>query len=272
MKWPAPCTLTASGVCLAFLLVFLVLVPKQASAGTYQSSPERQTATLRDFGPWLGPYRTKVTGKMLEDFGEQYLYAPLNANLSPPKTGEVRVVFLGDSITDRWDLTQFFPGKPYINRGIGGQVTPQLVVRFHADVVALKPAIVVILAGINDVQGVMQVESETEIEANYQALAEMAVANGIRPVFTQILPINNYTANAATVLSDRKPEVLARLNTWLAGYCLQHGYGLIDYGPSLRDDKGLLAARFTDDGIHPNAAAYAIMAPIAEQAIESSLR
>ncbi len=251
-------------------LAFLCAAPV-ARAADYQSAPERQTAIPRDFGPWLGPYREKVTGKMLEDFGEQYLYAPLNAALAPPAAGEQRVVFLGDSITDRWNLAQFFPGKPYINRGIGGQVTPQMVIRFHADVVALKPAAVVILAGVNDVQGVMQVETEAQIETNYQVLAELAEANGIKPIFTAILPVNNYTPNAATVLSDRKPEELARLNAWLADFCASHHYGLIDYGPALRDDKGLLRADYTTDGIHPNDAAYAAMVPVATQVIAQVL-
>ncbi len=252
-------------VCL--LLLSLLCAAPAVQAADYQSAPERQTAIPRDFGPWLGPYREKVAGKMLEDFGEQYLYAPLNAALAPPAAGEQRVVFLGDSITDRWNLGQYFPGKPYINRGIGGQVTPQLVIRFHSDVVALKPAAVVILGGINDVQGVMQVETEAQIETNYQMLAELAEANGIKPIFTAILPVNNYTPNAATVLQDRKPDELARLNAWLSDFCARHHYGLIDYASVLRDDKGLLRAQYTTDGIHPNDAAYAAMAPLAERVI-----
>ena len=99
-----------------------------------------------------------VAGRMMQDFGEQYLYADLDARLAPPAPGEKRVVFLGDSITDLWNLAAYFPSRPYVNRGIGGQVTPQLVARFHADVIALKPSAVVILAGVNDVQDVLQVE------------------------------------------------------------------------------------------------------------------
>ena len=242
-----------------------------ARAGDYQSSPPRVEATPRDWGPWLGPYRAKVTAKMLEDFGEQYLYAPLNAALPPPAPDEKRVVFIGDSITDKWDLTRFFPGKPYVTRGIGGQVTAQMVVRFHADVVALHPAAVVILGGVNDTQGAFQMPTEAEIEMNYAAMAEMATANGIAPVFTAILPVNNYTDNAKTVLEDRKPDELNRLNAWLAAYCAEHHYGFIDYGPLLRDDKGLMRADMTSDGIHPNDDAYDLMAPVAEQAIEDAV-
>ncbi len=255
----------------AWLIGAIWLAAPMAHAGDYQSSPPRVDAVPRDWGPWLGPYRAKVTAKMLEDFGEQYLYAPLNAALPAPAPDEKRVVFIGDSITDKWDLTRFFPGKPYVNRGIGGQVTAQMVIRFHADVIDLHPAAVVILGGVNDTQGAFQMPTEEEIEANYQAMAEMAVANGIKPVFTAILPVNNYTDNAKTVLEDRKPDELNRLNAWLAAYCAAHGYGFIDYGPSLRDDKGLMRADMTSDGIHPNDQAYGLMAPIAEQAIETAV-
>ena len=251
--------------------MFLVLAPA-ALAEDYQSAPPRQPAVEKDWGQWLGPYRAGIVAKMGEDFGEQYIYAAQNADLAAPAADEQRVVFLGDSITDRWNLTKFFPGKPYVNRGIGGQVSPQMLVRFHADVVALKPRAVVILAGINDIQGALQVETEAQIAANYTAMAEIAEANGIKPIFTLLMPVNNYTPNAVTMLEDRKPERVAWLNAWLSGFCQAHGYGLIDYGPLLRDDKGLLKAEYTADGIHPNDIAYTLMAPVAEQAIEATLK
>lgn len=258
-------------IVLSLALVGLA-VPALASADGYQSSPPRQPAVAgKDWGQWLGPWRAGIGAKMLEDFGEQYIYAPLNATLPTPAAGEKRVVFLGDSITDKWNLAAYFPGKPYVNRGIGGQVTPQMVVRFHADVVALKPAAVVILGGVNDVQDVLQVEDEPQIEANYAALAEMAQANGIKPIFTAILPVNNYAEAAKAVLDERKPAELARINAWLKAYCEAHGYGFIDYGPLLRDDKGLMRADYSVDGVHPTPAAYAVMAPVAEKAIEAAL-
>jgi lysophospholipase L1-like esterase len=254
------------------IVCFALLFAQAAFAGDYQSSSPRQPAVEKDWGQWLGPYRAGIVAKMGEDFGEQYIYAAQNAALPSPAAGEQRVVFIGDSITDRWNLAQFFPGRAYVNRGIGGQVSPQMLVRFHADVVALKPKAVVILAGINDIQGVLQVESEAQIAANYTAMAEIAEANGIKPIFTLLTPVNNYTPNAVTMLEDRKPERVAWLNAWLSGFCQTHGYGLIDYGPSLRDDKGLLKAEYTSDGIHPNDTAYALMAPVAEQAIEAALK
>jgi lysophospholipase L1-like esterase len=250
--------------------LFVLFAPPAAFAEAYQSSPPRQPAVETDWGQWLGPYRAGIVAKMGEDFGEQYIYAAQNAALPPPAPSEKRVIFIGDSITDRWNLEKFFPGKPYINRGIGGQVSPQMLVRFHADVVALKPKAVVILAGINDIQGVLQVETEAQIAANYRAMAEIAEANGIRPLFTLLMPVNNYTPNAAIMLEERRPERVAWLNAWLSGFCADHGYGLIDYGPLLRDDKGLLKAEYTSDGIHPNDDAYAVMASVAEAAIESA--
>ncbi|MGN6375901.1 MAG: hypothetical protein ACTHMG_10130, partial [Sphingomonas sp.] len=125
-------TLSRRGRWLAWMAA-LVLSPGMALAQDgYQSSPPRQTAVKeRDWGPWLGPFRQSLIPKLMQDFGEQYLYAPADRALPPPAAGEQRVVFMGDSITDRWNLARYFPGQPYINRGIGSQITPQMVLRFH---------------------------------------------------------------------------------------------------------------------------------------------
>jgi lysophospholipase L1-like esterase len=243
----------------------------QADPAWTQSSPPRATAVEKDWGPWLGPWRKQLAGKMMEDFGEQYIYADLNAKLPPPAPGEQRVVFLGDSITDKWNLADYFPGRPYINRGIGSQVTPQLVARFHADVIALAPAAVVILAGVNDVQGALQVETPAQIEANYEAMAEMAHAHGVKVIFASILPVNNYTPNAATVLAERKPELLRELNQWLKAYARRDGDGFIDYYSAMVDERGLARAGLVSDGIHPTPEGYRIMAPIAEAEIRRVL-
>jgi alpha-galactosidase len=250
------------------ILLLALCVALPAAADQYQSSPPRQEAPVKDWGPWWGPYRAKIVDMMAIDFGEQYLYAPANAALPPPAPGERRVVFLGDSITDRWNLAKFFPGKPYVNRGIGAQVTPQMLVRFKADVVALRPKAVVILGGINDVSGGLQVETAAQIEANWQALAELAEANGIKPIFTLLTPVNDYTDNAKNMIKEHDPRLVAELNDWLRDFSLEHHYGLIDYGPALRDAKGLLKAEYASDGLHPNDDAYAVMAPIAERVIE----
>jgi hypothetical protein len=149
------------------LLTAMLLVLCAASTPGYQSSPERRTITEKhDWGPWAGPFREKLVPSLMLDFGERYLYAPANAALPPPAPGERRVVFMGDSITDIWNLAASFPGRPYINRGIGSQVTAQMLVRFNQDVVALQPAAVVILGGVNDVTGFLQLETADGIVSN----------------------------------------------------------------------------------------------------------
>lgn len=243
-----------------------------AAPGDYQSSPERRTVVEKDWGPWLGPFRAKLMPSLMQDFGERYLYAPANAALPAPKQGEQRVVFLGDSITDRWNLAASFPGKPYVNRGIGSQVTAQMLLRFHQDVIALKPKVVVILAGINDVQGFLQQESPEQIEANWEAMADLAEAHHIKVVFGSILPVNDYTEAAKDVVKERKPEELVALNSWLRTFCAAHGYGFADYHAALVDRNGLMAAAYTQDGVHPLDNGYAVMASIAQRAIAQALR
>ena len=206
-----------------------LLLAAAAVADHYQSSPERQTfGEDRHYNHWEADYLAKLWTAMHRDFGEKYLYAPADRALPPPRTGEKRVVFLGDSITDLWDLARFFPGKPYVNRGIGGQVTAQMVLRFQQDVVGLKPAAVVILAGINDLHGALQHESDAGIEANWQSMADMAQAHHIKVVFASIMPVNNYTDNARDMLADRDPARIRRLNGWLAAFCKRRGYVLAE--------------------------------------------
>ncbi|MDB5704018.1 MAG: hypothetical protein JWN66_1134 [Sphingomonas bacterium] len=230
----------------------------------YQSSPERRIVVDKDWGPWLGPYRATLVPSLMQDFGERYLYAPVNRALPPPRPGERRVVFLGDSITDLWDLSRSFPGKPYVNRGIGSQVTAQMLLRFHQDVIALRPAAVVILAGVNDLQGVLQQETAEQIETHYEAMADLADRHGIAVVFGSILPINNYTDNARDMLKERDPATLR-------AFCRRRGYGFADYYPALADAHGLLRRDLTRDGLHPLASGYARMAPIAQAAIDHAL-
>lgn len=245
---------------------------KTPAPTVYQSSPERRVVQDKDWGPWLGPFRAKLVPSLMQDFGERYIYAAADRALPPPRPGDRRVVFLGDSITDRWDLAASFPGKPYVNRGIGSQVTAQMVLRFHQDVVALQPRAVVILAGINDVQGFLQQETPEQIEINWEAMADLADRHGIRVVFASLLPVNNYTDKAKDVLVERKPAELRALNEWLRAFCARRGYAYADYYARLVDGSGLLERGLSDDGVHPLAAGYARMAPVAEAAIEQALR
>jgi lysophospholipase L1-like esterase len=247
-------------------------VPALAAPPAYQSSPPRRTVAEKDWGPYLGPFRASLVPSLMQDFGERYLYAAADRALPPPAPGEQRVVFLGDSITDRWDLAASFPDKPYVNRGIGSQVTAQMLLRFHQDVVALKPAVVVILAGINDVQGVLQQETAEQIETNYEAMADLADRHGIKPVFASILPVSDYSDASRNVIAERHPEELRAINAWLRQFCAQRGYVYVDYYAALVDGRGMMARGLSEDGVHPLDAGYARMAPVASAAIARALK
>lgn len=253
-------------------MIALLLAAAAAAPDHYQSSPPRQAfGEDRQYDHWMADYLTLLWSGMRRDFGEKYLYAAANKALPAPRRGERRVVFLGDSITDLWDLARYFPGKPYVNRGIGGQVTAQMVLRFQQDVVALKPAAVVILAGINDLDGALQRESNEGIEANWEAMADIARAHHIKVVFASIMPVNNYTDNARAMLVDRDPRRIRALNEWLAAFCKRRGFQYADYYRVLVNSDGLLRADLTHDGLHPDPVGYELMAPIADAAIARSL-
>src|SRR5277367_5089766 len=143
--------------------------------------------------PELDQYRASRISIYTDDFGQLARYREADAALAPPAAGESRVVFLGDSITDYWKLPDYFPGKPYINRGIDGQTTPEMLVRFRQDVIELHPKVVVVLAGTNDIAGVTGPMRLEDIEANYASLAELARAHDIKVIYSSVLPVNNYT-------------------------------------------------------------------------------
>lgn len=216
-------------------------------------------------------WRRSKLATYMNDFGELRRYRAANARLPAPAAGERRVVFFGDSITDMWRLDQYFPGQPYVNRGIGGQTTPQMVVRFRQDVIELHPRLVVILAGTNDLAGNTGPMSLEEIEAQYTSMAELARANGIQVLFSSILPVHDYTPAAALAFPLRPPEKIRTLNQWLKAYCAAHGAGYVDYFAAMVDDKGWLKRELAEDGLHPNRAGYAIMAPLVASAIERAL-
>jgi len=208
--------------------------------------------------------------RRLQDWPQLSRYHDANAKVAPPEKGEERVVFLGDSITDGWKLAEYFPGKPYVNRGISGQTTPQMLIRFRPDVIALKPRVVVILAGTNDIAGNTGPMPVEMIEDNYASIAELAHANGIRVVFASVLPIHDYGKNK---MSERRPpEQIRRLNEWLKSYSTANGHTYLDYYSKMIDDKGMLKAELASDGLHPNAEGYKIMAPLAEAAIAKALK
>jgi lysophospholipase L1-like esterase len=177
---------------------------------------------------------------------------------------------MGDSITDGWKLDEYFTGKPYINRGISGQTTPQMLIRFRPDVLALRPRAVLILAGTNDIAGNTGPMTLDMIEDNYASMADLAKANGIKVIFASVLPIHDY---GRTKMSERRaPEQILKLNEWLKGYCKAKGHIYLDYFSKMIDDKGMLKAELANDGLHPNAEGYKIMAPMAESAIQQALK
>jgi lysophospholipase L1-like esterase len=218
----------------------------------------------------LEEYRQSKAAVLRDDFGELARYRAANASLKPPAPDEKRVVFFGDSITDMWNLAEYFPGKPYINRGISGQTTPQMLLRFRQDVIALAPKVVVILAGTNDIAGNTGPMSLEDIEANYASMAELAKANNIHVVFSSILPVNNYTAQSEDFFAQRSPQKIVELNRWLKSYSVDHGDVYLDYFSPMVDEKGLLKRDLAEDGLHPNKAGYSIMVPLASAAIEKA--
>lgn len=208
--------------------------------------------------------------RLLLDWPNFARYRSQNAELTPPEPGENRVVFYGDSITDGWGRVQgaFFPGKPYVNRGISGQTTAQMVVRFRQDVVALKPKVVVILAGTNDVAGNTGPATPEMIQDNFMSMVDIAKANDIRVVLSSILPASDYPWKPGM---DPGPKIVA-LNTWLKEYAARRGLVYLDYYPAVVDDKLGMKAELASDGVHPTKAGYDIMSPLAERAIAEALK
>jgi lysophospholipase L1-like esterase len=218
----------------------------------------------------LDQYRASRISIYTDDFGQLARYREADAALAPA-TGKKRVVFLGDSITEYWKLPNYFPGKPYINRGVDGQTTPEMLVRFRQDVIHLRPKVVVILAGTNDIAGVTGPTLNEDIEANYVSMAELARAHRIRMVFASVLPVHNYTHDAEESFALRPRARILALNKWLKDYCAKNHLVYLDYFSALVDERGMLQRVLADDGLHPTDAGYMIMASLAEKAIQKAL-
>lgn len=245
-----------------------ICAPAAAGAQGEMSCPEvaralqdlmRQDARLRDW-PQLGRYR---------DANEQLKTAGTST----------QVVFLGDSITDAWDDPMyggFFPGKPYVNRGIGGQTTPQMLIRLKPDVLAFTPRVMVLLAGTNDIAGNTGPMTDEDIQNNLAAIAELASAHGVKVVLASILPTSDHhyqPERGGPPQTSRRPlERINGLNKWLRDYAASHGHVYLDYYSAVVDGNGMLKAEFSEDDLHPNARAYDVMAPLAEAAIAQALK
>jgi lysophospholipase L1-like esterase len=253
--------------CAILIAAFSLASLAQQPTSPPSPQPEPDQVVLPKPTTKLERYRQSKVSIFMNDYGQLARYHDANAALQPPVAGENRIVFFGDSITDGWKLADSFPGKPYINRGISGQTTPQMLVRFREDVIDLQPKAVVILAGTNDIAGNTGPMTLDEIEANYTSLAELAAANHIKVIYASVLPVNNYTPQAQEFFADRSPAKILELNRRLKNYCSDHGCIYLDYFSAMVDEKGLLKKDLADDGLHPNATGYKVMAPLAEAAI-----
>jgi lysophospholipase L1-like esterase len=204
----------------------------------------------------------------LLDWNQLGRYHEENLRLQSQPADSTRVVFLGDSITDMWRLAQYFPGKPYVNRGISGQTTSQMLVRMYRDVINLHPSVVVILAGTNDIARNTGPQSADMIEDNFRAIAELAQVHNIRIVLCSITPVSDYTIRKQTL--QRPPGDVLLLNDWLKKFADQTHAIYADYYAALVDAEGYLKEGYSMDGLHPNDKGYALMAPIVQAAIEKA--
>ncbi len=248
----------------ALSVLALCLAPAALNAQT--SAPATSKCPCANAEPPKSQWEIDHEKQLKEDWPWLGRYAEANAALPAPAMGEKRIVFMGDSITEGWHLDQSFPGKPYLNRGISGQTTPQMVLRFHQDVVALKPKAVVILAGTNDLAGNTGLATNAQIEDNLAAMAEIAHANGIKVIFCSILPVFDYPWRPGL---KPAPRILA-INNWLKDYAAAHNDLYVDYHSAMKDAQDGLPPSLAKDGVHPNAAGYAIMAPLVQSAIEQA--
>jgi len=259
------------------LLLFSMSMLAQDSAGSgmitlAQAQPSAQPTPAAESSD-LSKLQAELKNAQdkLKDWPNLGRYHDADAQVQPPAAGEKRVVFMGDSITDEWGRKygKFFPDKPYVNRGISGQTTPQMLIRFRPDVIALKPKVVVILAGTNDLAGNTGPSTMEAIEDNLTSMAELAKANGIRVVLASLLPVCDYIKPQT---ARRPPEKIIELNRWMKEYAAKNGLVYLDYYSAMLDDKKMFRQELTYDGLHPNDAGYEIMGPLAEKAIAEALR
>lgn len=217
---------------------------------------------------WTAPLAGQ-DDRLRDDWASLARYREANEQLGPPRPGEQRVVFYGNSITDAWAryFDTMFPNKPYVGRGISGQTTPQMLVRFRQDVIELEPAVVMILAGTNDIAGNTGPSTQAMIEDNLISMVELAKANGIRLVLSSVLPAYDYPWRPGLEPAQK----IVALNAWMRNYATTHDVVYLDYHSAMADEHQGLRAELSEDGVHPNEAGYRIMAPLGERAIAAAL-
>ncbi|MFT3761861.1 MAG: SGNH/GDSL hydrolase family protein [Pseudoxanthomonas sp.] len=258
----------------AFPSLLLAIAGALAASALHaqQAEPDGQPPAvfpvLTDAPSTLPEDKIALMQQWLLDFPGLARYRGDNAEL--PATEKGRVVFYGDSITDGWgrvEGTEFFPGKPWLNRGISGQTTAQMLLRFRQDVIELKPEAVVVLAGTNDIAGNTGPASLDMIEDNLRSMAELARANGIRVVLASVLPASAYPWRPGY----RPAAKIRALNEWIGRYARDNGFVYLDYYSAMANAEGGLDPELAKDGVHPTPAGYAVMAPLAQRAVQEAL-
>jgi lysophospholipase L1-like esterase len=265
---------------LALVAIAGLLVPARLNAQEPGNVPEtkapppvQNAPTEPKSAPAPAPvddYWRKHDLQVLTDFGGLAKFREADLALGPPAPGESRVVFMGDSITDNWKFegpAGSFPGKPYVNRGISGQTSPQMLVRFRQDVIALRPRVVVILAGTNDIAGNTGPMTLEQSEDNLASMADLAAANHIRVVLCSVLPAFDFPWKRGL---EPAPKIL-ELNKWMKAYAAGKGYVYVDYHSAMKDERDGLPATLSKDGVHPALAGYAVMTPLVQAGIEKAL-
>lgn len=247
--------------------IFVLLISTSAAA---QPPAQRPVQPLpRQDSVRISARQAADFERLRTDWAGLQTFMKANAELPAPAPDEERVVFMGNSIIELWTpyFGTMFPGKPYIGRGISGQTTPQMLVRFRQDVVALKPKVVLILAGTNDIAGNTGPATLEMIENNLASMAELAKANGIRVVMSSVLPAYSYSWKP----SVEPAKIIVTLNSWIREYARDHGAVYLDFHSAMVDERLGLRKELSPDGVHPNEAGFRVMAPLAEKAIRAAL-
>ncbi|MCU1327048.1 MAG: lipolytic enzyme family [Bryobacterales bacterium] len=245
-----------------FILALLLLSFDASAQLVEDFNPPRSNCCLANTAQMLA--------NQLQDWNQLGRYHADNEKLKAQPAEPGRVVFLGDSITDGWKLATYFPGKPYVNRGISGQVTSQLLVRMMEDVINLKPSALMIFAGTNDIARNNGPQTLAQIAGNFQMMTELAQAHGIRVILCSVTPVSDYGPRPMT--TGRPPADILRLNTWLKDYAVKSGATYADFFSAVVDDKGALKEGISRDGLHPNDKGYELMAPVIAGAIDKALK
>jgi lysophospholipase L1-like esterase len=245
------------------IVSFLVIMMISTGALTAQNKDSKPTPEQ------VEAWKKAEEERVHNDWANLGRFRDDNIKIGLPAAGEKRIVFMGNSITEGWSNQDpgFFSGKPYLNRGISGQTTPQMLIRFRPDVINLKPAVVVILAGINDIAGNTGPSTLEMIEDNLASMVDLAKANGIQVVLSSVLPAFDFPWRPGM----QPAEKVVQLNSWIKNCAEKSGCIYLDYFTPMADKRNGLKEELTSDGVHPNLAGYKVMEPLVESAIQQAL-